>query len=430
MYETFWARNRRAKRDREREERWLKEYEWVIPRETVDRLAGDAEVLLGNLRKIAEKNNWLGRVKVDELLLPAGWYRSWLDNTLRSINGGAKLTIYNDGTIDALEARRLGFEFIYKKDHMTKTTVYLAGRMRGVPEFNFPLFDEAAQKLRDLGYEVTSPAEHDRTVGFDPKGLTGYEDLQITHGFDFRESLMWDLEQVAKVDEVFVLPDSENSKGTAAEIALAKALGKPVYHYKELWFTADDASAEPEDDYDSEFALTAPVDFLIGGKKIGTVSNVTVEGGGVYGGASLTPEQLGGEFVTDGDTVRFNRFTGETRTTSSTGGQKGKKLAQMSALDPNSILKVAEVAGFGAEKYAKLNFMKGYDWSLSYDALQRHIQAFWNGQDNDEESEMLHIAHAAWHCLTLISFYERGLGTDDRYSSTPDLCSLQTKTIG
>lgn len=119
----------------------------------------------------------------------------------------------------------------------------------------------------------------------------------------------------------------------------------------------------------------------------------------------------------------------EVRTTSSTGGQKGQKLTSMSALDPHSIKLVGDVAGFGAQKYAKLNFMKGYDWSLSYDALQRHLMQFWDGQDKDDESGMLHLAHAAWHCLAMISFYERGLGTDDRYSSTPDLYNLQTKTV-
>ena len=117
----------------------------------------------------------------------------------------------------------------------------------------------------------------------------------------------------------------------------------------------------------------------------------------------------------------------EVRTVSTTGGEKGKKLAQLSGLDPHALMVVAEVAGFGAEKYAKLNFMKGYDWSLSYDALQRHLHAFWSGQDRDDESAMLHLGHAAWHCLAMISFYERGLGTDDRYTSTPDLYSLQTK---
>lgn len=118
----------------------------------------------------------------------------------------------------------------------------------------------------------------------------------------------------------------------------------------------------------------------------------------------------------------------EVRTTSATGGQKNQKLAQLSALDPNSIKLVAEVAGFGALKYEKLNFLKGYDWSLSYDAAQRHQLAFWNGEDNDPESGLPHLAHAAWHMLAQLSFSTRGLGTDDRYTSL-EISQLQTKSL-
>lgn len=139
--------------------------------------------------------------------------------------------------------------------------------------------------------------------------------------------------------------------------------------------------------------------------------------------------------IREGDEVRKmihrdlkETLKAEVRMTSSTGGQKGKKLAELGSLDPNSLLKVAEVAGFGSQKYDRLNYMKGYEWSLSFDAMQRHLLAFWAGQDKDDESEMLHLAHAAWHCLTMISFVERGLGTDDRYTSM-SISQFQTKEI-
>jgi hypothetical protein len=104
----------------------------------------------------------------------------------------------------------------------------------------------------------------------------------------------------------------------------------------------------------------------------------------------------------------------EVRITSATGGQKGKKLAQLGAIDPKALLALAEVSGFGAEKYDAYNFMKGYDWSLSYNALQRHLLAFWAGEDTDDESGLPHLGHAAWHCLAMLSFQLRDKGTDDR----------------
>jgi hypothetical protein len=105
----------------------------------------------------------------------------------------------------------------------------------------------------------------------------------------------------------------------------------------------------------------------------------------------------------------------EVRVVSSTGGEKGQKLAQLGSLDPQALLRVAEVAGFGARKYARMNFMRGYDWSLSFDAAQRHLLLFWDGQDLDDESGLPHLAHAAWHMLAMLAFLERNLGTDDRY---------------
>jgi hypothetical protein len=97
-----------------------------------------------------------------------------------------------------------------------------------------------------------------------------------------------------------------------------------------------------------------------------------------------------------------------------TGGQKGQKLCQLGAIDPFALVELGRVAGFGASKYARFNFAKGYAWSLSLDALFRHLLAWAGGQDRDPESGLHHMAHAAWHCCALLTFILRGRGTDDR----------------
>jgi hypothetical protein len=107
---------------------------------------------------------------------------------------------------------------------------------------------------------------------------------------------------------------------------------------------------------------------------------------------------------------------GEVRVTDpKTGGQKGKKLAQLGAIDPASLLELAKVAGYGQAKYARFNYLKGFDWSLLIDALYRHLLAFQNGEELDPESGLSHAAHVAWHALALVSFSQRKLGTDDGY---------------
>lgn len=107
--------------------------------------------------------------------------------------------------------------------------VYLAGPMTGIAEFNFPAFDAAAAKLRDLGYVVFNPADNDRYKhGFDPTGMTGSENV-AEHGLDRRKVLADDLAWIcAEADLVAVLPDWEIASGARAEVATARALDIPV----------------------------------------------------------------------------------------------------------------------------------------------------------------------------------------------------------
>jgi hypothetical protein len=98
-----------------------------------------------------------------------------------------------------------------------------------------------------------------------------------------------------------------------------------------------------------------------------------------------------------------------------TGAKKQIKKAQLGAIDPKALLLLAEAAGYGAEKYEQYNYLKGYPWSLSFNAMMRHALAFWNGEDLDPESGLPHMVHAAWHGLAMTSFLTRELGVDDRF---------------
>lgn len=60
------------------------------------------------------------------------------------------------------------------------------------------------------------------------------------------------------------------------------------------------------------------------------------------------------------------------------------------------------------------NWLKGYSWRLSLGALFRHVVKFACREDVDQESGLHHLAHAVFHCLCLITFGLRNLGTDDR----------------
>lgn len=110
-------------------------------------------------------------------------------------------------------------------------------------------------------------------------------------------------------------------------------------------------------------------------------------------------------------------MTEEVRSVSSTGGEKGVKPQRLSLLPRVALERISEVYGFGEKKYAAHNWRRGYEWSKSYDALQRHLGAWWDREENDPESGLSHLAHAAFHIFSLLVFsgdrrYEQ---FDDRY---------------
>lgn len=111
----------------------------------------------------------------------------------------------------------------------------------------------------------------------------------------------------------------------------------------------------------------------------------------------------------------------EVRTTSSTGGQKGVKPEAHSLVPVEALAEVARVYNAGAQKYSAHNWRKGYEWSKSYDAAQRHMQAFWGGEDFDPETGTKHLGNAIFHLMGLIVFMDEHPEFDDRYKpEAPD----------
>ena len=116
---------------------------------------------------------------------------------------------------------------------------YIAGPMRGIPEFNFPAFHVAAAKLRAEGHEVFSPAERDiehHGVDISKGNAAGDEKLATEqHGFNLRDALGDDLAWIcAQADAIALLPGWERSKGATAERATGIALG---LHIRQLEWT-------------------------------------------------------------------------------------------------------------------------------------------------------------------------------------------------
>lgn len=75
---------------------------------------------------------------------------------------------------------------------------------------------------------------------------------------------------------------------------------------------------------------------------------------------------------------------------------------------------IAAVYAYGAIKYADRNWELGIDYSRIYAATQRHLHAYWAGQDLDEESALPHLAHAAFGLLALLELSNTHPELDDR----------------
>lgn len=69
---------------------------------------------------------------------------------------------------------------------------------------------------------------------------------------------------------------------------------------------------------------------------------------------------------------------------------------------------------YGANKYARDNWRKGFPYSTVIDSLTRHLDAWREGEDIDAESGLSHVDLIACNVAMLADMIERGTGTDDR----------------
>lgn len=103
------------------------------------------------------------------------------------------------------------------------TTLYIAGPMTGLPDYNYPAFNRAADFLRGAKFTVLNPVDseqHNPTPGT-PQAWDWY----MRHA----------LRMVLDADGIALLPQWQRSRGAQLEVQVAKALGVPC-HPVERWF--------------------------------------------------------------------------------------------------------------------------------------------------------------------------------------------------
>jgi hypothetical protein len=118
-------------------------------------------------------------------------------------------------------------------------TVYVAGPMTHIPQFNFPAFDSMAAALRRAGFRVVSPAELDNEADRkaamaspDGSALDYGNGVKATWGdFLARDvKLLADGDAIGPIDGIVVLPGWQKSRGARLETFVGRMLcDKPVF---------------------------------------------------------------------------------------------------------------------------------------------------------------------------------------------------------
>ena len=96
-------------------------------------------------------------------------------------------------------------------------TYYLAGPMSGIPDFNFPAFEQASRELRSQGIKIESPHEIQQEI----PGTLPYNDV-IVRALDLLKTCRG----------IILLPGWAGSNGVVHhELAMARQFNMPVLYY-------------------------------------------------------------------------------------------------------------------------------------------------------------------------------------------------------
>jgi hypothetical protein len=291
---------------------------------------------------------------------------------------------------------------------------YLAGPMSGIKAFNIPAFDHAAKILRELDFEVVSPAEVDGPVTRAQllTSLNGdHADLPPSDG-GWSAYLARDFRILADdgIEAIITLPGWKTSRGARCEVAVAEALGLMHIELSEfIDLFPDHADLFPDhadmsvDIREEVLPWHTPVPMAVRNAPGFQSPRVHIEN-------TQTPDEV---FQSYEDNPERQRQV--------TGGVKDNASKPRVDLIPSKpLIGVGHVLAFGAKKYKPNNWRLGLRWSDTLGSAMRHLLAFADGQDLDPETGLPHIDQALAQVLFQSEYYHTNTGIDDRWSSTSE----------
>jgi hypothetical protein len=100
--------------------------------------------------------------------------------------------------------------------------------------------------------------------------------------------------------------------------------------------------------------------------------------------------------------------------------RKNSGKPQLSYIDPEFLLGMAQVLTIGSKKYSPMNWAKGNYYTVPYDSAMRHIFAFMKGEEFDKESLEHHLYHAAVNLYFMWYYSKHYPELDDRHFKTSE----------
>lgn len=105
----------------------------------------------------------------------------------------------------------------------------------------------------------------------------------------------------------------------------------------------------------------------------------------------------------------------DTRHNDKTAQKHDAEKPDMSLLTLAAKTGIAKAFMDGEKKYGRYNYLSGMEWTRLLAAADRHLSAFNDGEDCAKDSGLNHLYHAGACICMLIEYFEKSLGTDNRY---------------
>ncbi len=108
----------------------------------------------------------------------------------------------------------------------TRSTVYISGKMTGLPDLGKSIMDNAEELLRDAGYiNIINP----------------YYEVDQTKNIKWSEAMIIDIQQIMSrnVKAMFLIDNWKESKGAFLEVIIFIALGIPIFNLSGRYVSKD-----------------------------------------------------------------------------------------------------------------------------------------------------------------------------------------------